>query len=122
MSEKSPSDSPEQRPKAKSFEKLTMILAAGAFLLSLLNTILIVMNPAAAKVEQFNEELKADLAESVASVHKKVDGLRSAEIEWQMVLKKAKTHPDATYKIVNTQDGFLTLTELEPAAPAAVAQ
>jgi galactose-1-phosphate uridylyltransferase len=119
MSEKNANDSQEQKPKARSFEKLIVIFAAGAFLLSLLNTILIVMNPAAAKVEQFNEELKTDLAESVATLHKKVDGLRTAEVEWQMVLKKAKEQPDATYKIANTQDGYLTLMEIQSAAAPA---
>lgn len=105
----------EQKPIARSFEKLTMFIAAGALVMTLVNTVLIVMNPTAKKVEQFNEELKADLAESVASVHKKVDGLRSAEIEWQMVLKKAKENPDAIYKVANTKDGYLTLTEISPA-------
>jgi galactose-1-phosphate uridylyltransferase len=115
MSDTTSNEAPEQKPRAKSFEKLTMYLAAGALALTLVNTVLIAMNPTGRKVEQFNEELKADLAESVASVHKKVDGLRSAEIEWQMVLKKAKEHPDAIYKVVNTKDGYLTLTEIEPA-------
>jgi sensor histidine kinase regulating citrate/malate metabolism len=117
MSTSPNSESPEEKPKAKSFEKLTMILAAGALLLSLVNTILILMNPTAGKVEKFNEDLKTELAETIASFHKKVDGLRSAEVEWQTVLKKAKERPDATYKVVNTQDGFLTLTEVQPPEP-----
>jgi galactose-1-phosphate uridylyltransferase len=113
MSDISSNDSHEQKPKAKSYDKLTMIIAASALLLTLVNTVLIVMNPTAKKVEQFNEELKIDLAETVASFHKKVDGLRLVEVEWQMVLKKAKERPDAIYKVVNTQDGYLTLVEIE---------
>ena len=108
-----PTESTEQKPKGKPIDKLTMILAGGALVLSLVNTVLILMNPTAKKVEQFNEELKADLAESVASLHKKIDGLRTAEVEWQTVLKNAKENPDAVYKVVNTKDGYLTLTEVE---------
>lgn len=120
MSEKESSDSKEQPAKARSFEKLTLILVAVALALTLVNTALIAMNPTAKKVEQFNEELKTDLADSMASLHKKIDGLRSAEVEWQSVLKKAQAKPDAIYKVVNTQDGYLTLTEIEKteAAPA----
>lgn len=114
MSTSPSNESPEQKPKAKSFEKLTMILAAGALGLSLVNAVLILMNPTASKVEKFNEELKIELADTIASFHKKVDSLRSAEVEWQIVLKKAKERPDAIYKVVNTQDGFLTLTEIQP--------
>jgi hypothetical protein len=29
------------------------------------------------------------------------------------VLKKAQAKPDAIYKVVNTKDGYLTLTEIE---------
>lgn len=99
--------------------KLLIILIGCALALSLVNTALLVLNPTASKVEAFNESLKTDLAESIASVHKKVDGLRSAEIEWQAVLKKASEKPDATYKIVKSGDGLLTLTEIEAAAPMA---
>jgi len=113
MSEKETKDSQELPIKTRSFEKLTMILVAVALALTLVNTALIVMNPTAKKVEQFNEELKTELAESVAALHKKIDGLRSAEVEWQSVLKKAQAKPDATYKVVNTKDGYLTLTEIE---------
>ncbi|MBS1140603.1 MAG: hypothetical protein H6R13_2056 [Proteobacteria bacterium] len=113
MSDKESKDSQEQPAKARSFEKPTMILVAVALVLTLANTVLIVMNPTAKKVEQFNEELKTDLAESVAALHKKIDGLRSAEAEWQSVLKKAQAKPDAIYKVVNTKDGYLTLTEIE---------
>lgn len=91
--------------------KLVVILAAGALVLSLVNTVLLVLNPTASKVEQFNESLKTDIAESIATVHKKVDGLRSAEQEWQAVLKKSSEKPDAIYKIIRTEDG-LTLTEV----------
>lgn|SRR5574343_269313 len=119
VSEKESKDSQEQAPKTRSFDKLTLILVAVALVLTLVNTVLIAMNPTAKKVEQFNEELKTDLAESVASLHKKIDGLRSAEVEWQAVLKKAQAKPDAIYKVVNTQDGYLTLTEIDkPASPA----
>ena len=113
MSEKEAKDSQEQPAKAKSFEKLTIILVAVALVLTLVNTALIAMNPTAKKVEQFNEDLKTELAESVASLHKKIDGLRSAEVEWQAVLKKAQAKPGAIYKVINTQDGYLTLTEIE---------
>ena len=65
MSEKETNDSKENPAKARSFEKPTMILVAVALVLTLANTALIVMNPTAKKVEQFNEELKTDLAESV---------------------------------------------------------
>ena len=107
-----------QIPKQKNLAMPILILVAAAFVMSLVNTVLLLMNPTAKKVEQFNEELKVDLAESIASVHKKVDGLRSAEIEWQAVLKKASANPDAVYKVVNSKDGYLTLTEIEtPKAP-----
>ena len=120
MSETSSTEPQEQKTRTKGFEKLIIMLAGGALLLSLVNTVLILLNPTAKKVEQFNEELKAELAESVATLHKKVDGLHTAEVEWQTVLKKAKERPDATYKVVNTKDGYLTLTEIEaPEAPPA---
>jgi flagellar basal body-associated protein FliL len=112
VSEKESKETPEQPAKGRS-EKLTLILVAVALVLTLANTVLIVMNPTAKKVEQFNEELKTDLADSVTSLHKKIDGLRSAEVEWQAVLKKAQAKPDAIYKVVNTQDGYLTLTEID---------
>ncbi|UCV15509.1 hypothetical protein [Quatrionicoccus australiensis] len=107
-----------ESPKAASAgpSKLVTILAGGAFALSLANTVLLVLNPTASKVEQFNESLKSDLADSIASVHKKIDGLKSAEVEWQNVLKKSSEKPDAVYKIVKSPDGFLTLTEITPAA------
>jgi len=107
-----------ESPKATSAgpSKLVTILAGGAFALSLANTVLLVLNPTAGKVEQFNESLKSDLADSIASVHKKIDGLKSAEVEWQNVLKKSSEKPDAVYKIVKSPDGFLTLTEITPAA------
>jgi hypothetical protein len=113
MSDTPSNESHEQKPTTKSHEKLTMIFVVSALLLTLVNTVLIVMNPTAKKVEQFNEELKTELAETVASFHKKVDGLRLVEVEWQLVLKKAKERPDAIYKVVNTQDGYLTLIEVE---------
>lgn len=113
MSDHESKDSKEQPAKTRSFEKLTVILVAVALVLSLANTVLIVMNPTAKHVAQFNEELKTDLADSVASLHKKIDGLRTAEVEWQAVLKKAQAKPDAIYKVVNTKDGYLTLTEIE---------
>ncbi|NTV69135.1 MAG: hypothetical protein HGA71_03210 [Azonexaceae bacterium] len=118
MSEKETKDSQEQPAKARSFDKLTVILVGVALVLTLVNTVLIAMNPTAKKVEQFNEELKTELADSVATLHKKIDGLRSAEVEWQAVLKKAQAKPDAIYKVVNTQDGYLTLTEIETPAAA----
>jgi galactose-1-phosphate uridylyltransferase len=116
MSEKETKDSQEQPVKARSYEKLTMILVGVALVLTLVNTVLIAMNPTAKKVEQFNEELKTELAESVTTLHKKIDGLRLAELEWQSVLKKAQAKPDAIYKVVNTKDGYLTLTEIESSA------
>ena len=120
MSEKENKDSQEKPVKARSFDKLTLILVGVALVLTLANTVLIAMNPTAKKVEQFNEELKTELAESVASLHSKIDGLRSAEVEWQAVLKKAQAKPDAIYKVVNTKDGYLTLTEIEKTeSPAA---
>jgi hypothetical protein len=76
MSDTPSNESHEQKPTTKSHEKLTMIFVVSALLLTLVNTVLIVMNPTAKKVEQFNEELKTELAETVASFHKKVDGLR----------------------------------------------
>ncbi len=108
-----------QAPAAKAAgnsNKLVTILAGGALALSLVNTVLLVLNPTASKIEQFNETLKTDLADSIASVHKKVDGLRSAEQEWQSVLKKASEKPDAVYKLVKSPDGLLTLTEIDPGA------
>jgi hypothetical protein len=106
------SESHEPAAKSAGANKLVIGLAGGALLLSLVNTVLLVLNPTAKKLEVFNEELKTDLAESIATIHKKVDGLRSAELEWQAVLKKASEKPDATYKVVNSKDGFLTLTEI----------
>jgi galactose-1-phosphate uridylyltransferase len=119
MSENESSESKEQPAKAKSYDKLIVILIGVALVLTLANTVLIAMNPTARKVEQFNEELKTDLAESIASLHKKIDGLRSAEVEWQSVLKKAQAKPDAIYKVINTQDGYLTLTEIPKSEPPA---
>lgn len=95
------------------YAKVLMILSGCILLVALVNSTLLALNPTASHVEQFNENLKADLAESVASLHKKIDGLRSAELEWQKVLKKAREKPDAIYKIVETPDGLLTLTEIE---------
>ena len=105
---------PEGKPAGRSLEKPTLLIAAAALVFSLANTVLIVMNPTAKKVEQFNEEMKSEVAESINTVHKKIDGLRSAELEWQSVLKKASANPDAVYKVVNTKDGYLTLTEIAP--------
>ena len=119
MSEKETHDSKEQPVKTRSMEKPLVILVALALILTLANTVLIVMNPTAKKVEQFNEELKTELAESVATLHKKIDGLRLAEVEWQAVLKKAQAKPDAVYKVVNTKDGYLTLTEIPKSELAA---
>ena len=119
MSEKETKDSHEQPAKVRSFDKLTLILVAVALVLTLVNTALIAMNPTAKKVEQFNEELKTDLADSVATLHKKIDGLRSAEVEWQAVLKKAQAKPDAIYKVVNNKYGYLTLTEISKAESSA---
>ena len=92
--------------------QILLILTAIALLISCINMALLLMNPTASHVEQFNENLKTELADSVATLHKKIDGLRSAEAEWQRVLKKASENPDATYKLVQSPDGMLTLTEL----------
>ncbi len=111
------SEAPIETPaptKANASNKIILVLVAAALVLSLANTILLAMNPTAKKVEQFNEELKTDLADSIASVHKKIDGLKSAELEWQSVLKKASEKPNAVYKVVNSKDGYLTLTEISP--------
>ena len=110
---------PAPAAKQSSPQKLLIILIGCTLAISLVNTALLLLNPTASKVEAFNESLKTDLADSVASIHKKVDGLRSAEIEWQAVLKKASEKPAATYKIVKSGDGLLTLTELEATAPVA---
>jgi len=104
----------ENITKARSLEKPTFLIATAALIFSLANTVLLVLNPTAKKVEQFNEEMKSEVAESVNVIHKKIDGLRSAEMEWQSVLKKASANPDAVYKVVNTKDGYLTLTEIAP--------
>lgn len=106
-------EAPAATPATAKPNRLPIILAASVLAVSLVNTVLLVMNPTASHVEQFNETLKSDLAESVASVHKKIDGLRSAEVEWQAVLKKANENPDAVYKIVKSPDGLLTLTEIQ---------
>lgn len=107
---------PEARPAGSI--KVVTIVAGLAVAISLVNTVLLVLNPTAGKIEQFNESLKTDMAESIASIHKKVDSLKSAELEWQAVLKKASEKPDAVYKIVNSQNGLLTLTEINPPATA----
>jgi galactose-1-phosphate uridylyltransferase len=109
-----PKEIQENITKARSLEKPTLLIATAALIFSLANTVLLVLNPTAKKVEQFNEEMKSEVAESVNVIHKKIDGLRSAEMEWQSVLKKASANPDAVYKVVNTKDGFLTLTEIAP--------
>jgi len=111
-------ETPKASPVAQPSLKVVTILAAGALVLSLVNTVLLVLNPTASNVEQANTELKSDVAESIGSLDKKLDGLRSAEVEWQSVLKKSSDKPDAVYKIVRTPDGLLTLTEIAP-APAA---
>lgn len=111
-------DTHEAPAVAEKPNRLPLILGASVLVVTLANTVLLVMNPTASHVEQFNESLKSDLAESVASVHKKIDGLRSAEVEWQGVLKKANENPDAVYKIVKTPDGLLTLTEIPTPAAA----
>jgi len=112
-----PKESQESKPSPKNFDKLTLVIAAAALIFSIANTVLLVLNPTAKKVEQFNEEMKSEVAESVNVIHKKIDGLRSAEMEWQSVLKKASANPDAVYKVVNTKDGFLTLTEISGTNP-----
>lgn len=107
-------------PKASNPNKLVIILCGVACLLSVVNTALLLLNPTAGKVEQFNESLKTDVAESIASIHTKIDGLKSAEIEWQAVLKKSSEKPDAVYKIFKSADGLLTLAEIErPTADSA---
>ncbi len=108
----------ESKSKAAihNLEKPTLIIAAAALVFSLANTVLLLLNPTAKKVEQFNEEMKTEVADSINTVHKKIDGLRSAEVEWQSVLKKASANPEAVYKIVNTKDGYLTLTEISSPA------
>lgn len=115
------SGSSKPAPSPANSNKVVMVLAGGALVLSLVNTVLLVLNPTASKVEAFNETLKGELAESIATVHKKVDGLRSAELEWQSVLKKASEKPDAVYKLVKSGDGLLTLTEIQPEVPAEAA-
>ncbi|MDE2439956.1 MAG: hypothetical protein KGP14_02945 [Betaproteobacteria bacterium] len=107
-----PKESQESKPSARSFEKPILMIASAALIFSIANTALLLLNPTAKKVEQFNEEMKSEVAESINTVHKKIDGLRSAEMEWQSVLKKASANPDAIYRVVNTKDGFLTLTEI----------
>lgn len=111
-------EAPDTPAATEKPNRLPIILGASVLIVTLANTVLLVMNPTAGRVEQFNENLKTDLAESIASVHKKIDGLRSAEVEWQGVLKKASEHPDAVYKVVKTPDGLLTLTEIPPTEAA----
>lgn len=110
------SESPKPAPVSQVSSKLVLILIGGAFLLSLVNTVLLALNPTASKVEQINENLKNDLAESIATLHKKIDSLKSAEMEWQSVLKKSSEKPDAVYKIIRSEDG-LTLTEIPRETP-----
>ena len=114
-SEDKAAEAPNKTTSLAGNYKVLLGIIAAALLISLINTVLLLINPTARKVEQFNEELKTDLAESVATLHKKIDGLRSAELEWQNVLKKASEKPDAVYKIVNS-GGLLTLTEIEAAS------
>jgi len=102
-------------PPAKAM-MLISILVTSSLIVSLVNAVLILRSPNASKLEQLNEDLKTDLASSIALVHKKIDGLRSAELEWQAVLKKGAEKPEAIYKIVIAGDGFLTLTEVTPAS------
>lgn len=102
----------ESKPTSRSLEKPILLIASAALIFSIANTVLLVLNPTAKKVEHFNEEMKSEVADSVNVIHKKIDGLRSAEMEWQSVLKQASAKPDAIYKVVNTKDGFLTLTEI----------
>lgn len=115
MSEDKTEAAPAAAPSSAGLTKLLIPLVGATLLLTVANTALLFMNPTAGKVEQFNEQMKSDVEESVGSLHKKLDGLRSAEVEWQSVLKKASEKPNAVYKIVLTPDGLLTLTEITPA-------
>lgn len=108
-------EAPKPAPAGGLSSKLVLIFAGGALLMSIVNTVLIAMNPTAGKVEQFNEALKGEVTESISGLEKKIDGLKSAEMEWQKVLKKSSEKPDAVYK-VQRSDAGISLVEIQQEA------
>ena len=95
--------------------KLMLILVGAALLFSIVNTVLILLNPSAGKLEKSNEALKGEMSESISALQKKLEGLKSAEVEWQSVLKKSAEKPDAIYKIIRSEEG-LSLVEVQQEA------
>jgi hypothetical protein len=112
-------DSHSEAPKPGNQSKLLLILAGGAFALSLVTVILafvLLSRPVADKIEQGNAEIKEALESQGTSLGKKMLALQNACIDWQAVLKTASDKPDALFKIVKTADGMLTLNEVAPEA------
>lgn len=110
------SESPSAIPNAANQSKLLTILAGGACALSLLTAVLIFVQlsrPVVDKIEQGNTETIEAINASAASIAKKVDALQNACIDWQAVLKTASDKPDATFRIIKTADGLLTLSEVQ---------
>lgn len=112
-------EAPAAAAKPANSSKLLTILAAAGVAFSLIAVILLamlLMRPVASKIEEGNAEIKEALDASRGSLEKKVEALRDACIDWQAVLKVAGEKPDATFRIVKTPDGLLTLAEIHQGA------
>lgn len=112
-------EAPAAAAKPANSSKLLTILAAAGVAFSLIAVILLamlLMRPVASKIEEGNAEIKEALDASRGSLEKKVEALRDACIDWQAVLKVAGEKPDATFRIVKTPDGLLTLAEINQGA------
>lgn len=96
--------------------KLLIILAGSGVFLSLVAVVILVLlflRPSIAdKIEQGNAEIKEALEANGTQLGKKIVGLQDACIDWQAVLKTVSDKPDATFKIIKTEDGLLTLGEV----------
>lgn len=114
-------DAPIASQAPANHSKLVVILAGGAFVLSLVTAAMafvLLSRPVADKIEQGNTEIKEAIDANGASLAKKIVALQDACIDWQAVLKTVSDKPDATFRIVKTADGMLTLSEVEQMAPS----
>lgn len=96
--------------------KLLTILVTVALVLSVASVGLGVMqmlHPASVAIEQANGELKDTIDSNGSAIAKRLDHLKDACIDWQAVLKTASDKPDATFRIIKTEDGLLTLSEIK---------
>lgn len=99
--------------------KIAAGLAGGALIVSLANTAILLTSHTAEKIEQAGADTQTLITDSGNAILKKIDLLHTSGSEWQAVLKGVADKPDATYKIVKSPDGLLTLTEILPAEAAA---